>query len=1093
MNEQQDSIKLKEEILASLQETKEKLHGAHDDDGIIIEVFNSLYELILNDRDNAIKQSPHMYQSVITMLTNIQSRLSENMQKHYIKAFQFIYSGVKSGYYVEIEQYIVQYKGKYGDFTYDDAYNDILEVIDCFAENDDIYSSHIKKLSSVLSKHMPESAFYAYVKYLTKTCRNQNKQIKALRQILEIDENWYAVHAELGGIYSSQGKWQKAIECYETAVTAGEIYRTDMMYFSIALCYFKTRQYLKCIEYYKKCLEITPDFQSANNYLGVAYKKLKDYNQALQCFSKSIALGTDGSHPFRNKLETLIKLERNKEAVAFAAENPTYFKSKHYKKIMEKAAVGQGNMDVLSAELEKTTENEHAGTVTIDEGSSGLQLYAHQQAAHRDMSRKILNDKFKAGLLVLPTGGGKTLTATYWIMGNILDRDQKIIWLAHRHELLNQARSSFEKVSYSDIAHRKKQYNFRVISGQHDRPVHIKPSDDVIIASKTSLCRGFSYLSDKWLSPNNSDVFLVIDEAHHATAKEYRNLIDNIRDTVPSVKVLGLTATPFRTAESEQGLLKKIFHNDIIYKIDMRELISREILATPIFEEVKTEVDMLKLFQTSDGAAVLERIEKESFFDIDSIGAEIAVNIAENAERNSIIIKKYNKDKYGQTLVFALNVNMAIALNKLFNDNKVKSDYVVSDIKDMATGVTYLSKENKEKIQKFRDGELEVLINVNILTEGTDLPNVQTVFLTRPTKSTILMTQMIGRGLRGLKAGGTKDCYIVSFVDDWQNRIAWVNPERLFIDENADFDDHSAETRKMAMRLVAIQKIEEFAAIADGTLDERLGRLNFIERIPVGLYKFSYLVPMEDEEDEVVNCDVLVYDCMQKAYQELLDWLPVADLHDENAAIQHINDTLFTETDRLVGYRKQDIADIIAYYKQTEGLPEFIAFTERAEYDIGRLAKHVISERLDVLTRQEFIKNEWNKSNSRWSAFYGINNQKAFRKTINDEIDKILYPEDYKATHMKPLTQKELLQIQDLPLYEIRQSFPELGEKIRSSVFEKFTDSDGLYFSAQSGYKSRNKLDFQIDHIVPMAKGGKTVLENLQLLKRSENLIKGTN
>lgn len=355
------------------------------------------------------------------------------------------------------------------------------------------------------------------------------------------------------------------------------------------------------------------------------------------------------------------------------------------------------------------------------------------------------------------------------------------------------------------------------------------------------------------------------------------------------------------------------------------------------------------------------------------------------------------------------------------------------------------------------------------------------------------MTQMIGRALRGLKAGGTKDCYIVSFVDDWQSRIAWVNPERLFIDENADFNDLSAETRKMAMRLVAIQKIEEFAAIANGTLDERLEQINFIERIPVGLYKFSYLIPTEDDEDESINCDVLVYDCMQQAYKELFAWLPTADLRDVEAAARHISDTLFTETDRLIGYHKKDISDIIHYYKQTEELPEFIAFTERNDYDVSRLAKHIIENRLDPISRQEYINSEWNQSNSRWAAFYGLNNQKAFRKTITDEIDKILNPDDYEVATVKPITQNEQRQIQDLPLYEIRQRFPELGEKIRTAVFDKFTDADGCYCSAQSGYKSRNKLDFQIDHIIPMSKGGKTVLDNLQLLARAENMRKSAN
>ncbi|OWY67707.1 hypothetical protein B7486_30080 [cyanobacterium TDX16] len=88
-------------------------------------------------------------------------------------------------------------------------------------------------------------------------------------------------------------------------------------------------------------------------------------------------------------------------------------------------------------------------------------------------------------------------------------------------------------------------------------------------------------------------------------------------------------------------------------------------------------------------------------------------------------------------------------LNSLLKKRGINSDFVAAKITDVNTDSTISVKENSEKIKRFRAGELEVLINVEMLTEGTDLPNVQTVFLTRPTTSTILMTQMIGRALRG--------------------------------------------------------------------------------------------------------------------------------------------------------------------------------------------------------------------------------------------------------------------------------------------------------------------------------------------------------
>ena len=715
---------LKDKVLSCLQEFQTANY-----DGNIMEIFNSLRSLIIRDIDDEIKQDAQIFSSVCSVLSDMHKSAKENRHKYYIKTFNYIYNGNRVGYFTELEKYIIEYKAEKSEFAYENAYMNILRLIFYLTKDDDTYKSYIKKLSSILITHLPDSAFCAYVKYLTKAYQNQGSNIKALQQILDTDNNWYAVHAHLGHIYYDQKKWLETIECYELAIASGEVWKVDWLYFRLAWGYDKTKQYTKSVESYKKGLELNPTAQYGNYSLAYVYSKMKDYDNALKYADKSIEIDGIDSYNFNVKMKTLVRAKKNDEAIAFAKQYPKYAKSKHIMRLIEKAG-GQENMDRIFSRLEETTENENAGTVEIEQRNSGLQLYAHQQDAIRDMSRKILNTDKYSGLLVLPTGGGKTLTATYWLMGNILDSGQRVIWLAHRHELLNQARSGFEKVSYSDIARRKKQYNFRVISGQHDKPVHIQSSDDVIIASKTSLHRGFSHLFDKWFSSNGGDVFLVIDEAHHATAKEYRELIEKIREAVPSVKVLGLTATPFRTAENEQGLLKKIFHDDIAYKIDLRELINRGILAEPIFEEVETEIDMIKLFQTPDGAEALARIEQDSFFDIDTIGTKIATDIAEHAERNNAIVRKYieNKEKYGQTLVFALNVTMAIALNKVFKENGVESDFVVSDIKDMATGVTLSSKDNPEKIQKFRDGKLNVLINVNILTEGTDLPKVQTVF-----------------------------------------------------------------------------------------------------------------------------------------------------------------------------------------------------------------------------------------------------------------------------------------------------------------------------------------------------------------------------
>ncbi|MCD8238633.1 MAG: DEAD/DEAH box helicase family protein [Clostridiales bacterium] len=880
-------------------------------------------------------------------------------------------------------------------------------------------------------------------------------------------------------------------------------------YFEKALEYEKQKKFDKAEECLKKCLELDDCYTYANNNLSYYLNKQKKFEEGLIYAEKSIKTRKDGRlNPYRNKFDSLYGLKRDKELLEFVKLYPDKFKTDYYRgkiRTAEKRCLKSGkNISVsdknstgeelgfdFETALNKPTANKSAGSMTVDEKNTNISLYEHQIEAVKNMTAAISENTSYAGVLVLPTGAGKTLTAAYWLMENVLDKGGKVVWIAHRHELLNQAEKAFEKVCCRKVSKNGSKYNWRIISGKHDKPIHIKASDDIIISSKTSLKRGMEKFVKNWLKPNSDKVFLVIDEAHHAAASEYRAIIDEVKKYCPNYKLLGLTATPFRTAENELGLLKKLFPDDIVYKIDLRELINRGILSEPHFESVKTGEDMTKLFEACGGKEKLDRIVGDKFFDIGSIGNDLANQIFNNRNRNSLIVDHYknNSEKYGQTIVFAPSVGMAIALNTLFREKGIKSGYVVSDIRDAATSVVRSAKQNEIIINDFRKGKINVIINVNILTEGTDLPETKTVFLTRPTKSTILMTQMIGRALRGTRAGGTKTAYIVSFIDDWKDKIAWVNPEKLFIDTNADFNINNRETQKQILRLISIGKIEEFAKIADETIDERLSSLDFIERIPVGIYNFSYLVKGEDEDDEAKSCNILVYDCMKEAYESLMAWLPdVSEEELESPELaDHIDETLFGEKEALLGYNKGDIEDIVNYYSQTGELPKLIDFEERSNYDISLVVKNAVEAGGDII---DFADEEWEKNKDKWSAFFGVNNAKAFRQLVFKERDKQKHPEDYETGFAEPITENELIKIKELPLQEIKERYPELGFKLRDEIFRRYTDDEGFYFSKESGCRSKNKLDFQIDHIIPLSQGGFTEPENLQLLTVKENLIK---
>jgi len=736
----------------------------------------------------------------------------------------------------------------------------------------------------------------------------------------------------------------------------------------------------------------------------------------------------------------------------------------------------------------QTVQVEYSGLIQINAGKNPRELYAHQNEAIKALDQK--NKSPFEGLLVLPTGGGKTLTAIYWLLRNFIDKRKKVLWVAHRHELLDQAFETLKFSAYPSLLNDVEQFRYRVISGhpKHDRPVNIQPTDDIIIASKDSLNSGLNYLLDNWVKHSDA-ILLVVDEAHHATAKTYRKLINDIkqnfeaRGKANSFKMLGLTATPFRTDEGEQGLLKKVFPDDIIFSEHLRTLITRGILAEPIFENLETELNFYQELTDRDIKAI------EAF---DKLPKEVAERIAMSKVRNMRIVDRYieNREKYKPLLVFAIDVQHAIELNGLFQKRGINSDFVAAKVK-----------ENSEKIKRFRRGELEVLINVEMLTEGTDLPNVQTVFLTRPTTSTILMTQMIGRSLRGQSAGGTEKAYVVSFIDNWEDKINWVNPEKLTGIEGGEIPDKDPETMKRIVRLISIEKIEEFTRIMDDSIDTTaLEKLEFLKRIPVGIYRFSILEPSEIkspefEADELIprNYDVLLYTDTEEAYDNFVNDLEavfkgvtnIANreiLTDEelNHLLQVTKELYFPDYPFLLGYRDTDVENILRFYAQKEIEPEFIPFRDRRKCNLSTVARHVYENDLTIKQVTEYLDSLWNDGKSFWQVLFGYN-YLYFKKQYDIEINKLLgaYPD---LVVVPPTIIVDTVPLESLSLNEIMERDPAQYREIKDAVFAKHTDVKGFITCAMSGFKSQMRRDFQIDHILPMSKGGLTTLKNLQVL-----------
>lgn len=739
------------------------------------------------------------------------------------------------------------------------------------------------------------------------------------------------------------------------------------------------------------------------------------------------------------------------------------------------------------------------GQVFPKKGTNTRTPYSHQKNAMEALDKMNQESSFST-LVVLPTGGGKTYTASMWLLKNAIDRKKKILWIAHRQMLLDQAAESFQKFAYTEVIPHISSFCFRIVSGasSHDRTSDIRKEDNLLIVSKDSIGRNIDRL-DQWLK-GEKELYLIVDEAHHSTAKTYRKVIDYVKKKIPNVKLIGLTATPFRTAEAEQGLLAKIYsdgikngqvvHGDIgiTYQIGLKELINRQILAKPIFESYYTD----EAYGDSLGVDAWESIQH-----LDILPDEVAQQMADSAARNKLIVEIYknNQKQYGQTILFAVNVVHAIQLTALFKKEGIKADYIVSSIKDAVTDVTISREDNERKLEEYREGYLQVLINVNILTEGVDLPKTKTVFLARPTVSSILMTQMVGRALRGTAAGGTSSAYIVSFIDHWNEHIAWVNPETLF-DGNNEFQDSDYEREKHDIRLIAISKIEEFASVLDDSVDTSfLEKVPFEQRIPVGMYAFTYL----EENGMDHSYQVMVYNSTKIPYENLMDALPTL-FKSFGVTEEYLSDTQLNEMESqcrdsffcgemVPPYEKRDVLNILKYYAQYESIPQFYTFDEidRSKLDVGRIAQHIWDEDMGERKRTEYIDSLWESGDDNMlRLFFG--RKLYFLNQINIELMKLSHPDIYDDENNIQYGSRAL---EDLPLHEIGKINPLLEQQLRNDTFKKAMDKDGNYHCAKCGISDKSRIFFQVDHIIPMNAGGKSTLDNLQILCRQCNGQKG--
>lgn len=457
------------------------------------------------------------------------------------------------------------------------------------------------------------------------------------------------------------------------------------------------------------------------------------------------------------------------------------------------------------------------------------------------------------------------------------------------------------------------------------------------MASVASLARRAEIREQLLADPK---LFVVIDEAHHAPAKTYHDIIRQLQRQ-KRFRVLGLTATPTRTAEDEQSELSRLFGGNVLYQVDMRRLIERGTLARPILVRVETTADV-EAELTDDDRAHIARFGE--------ISEEALDRIAGLALRNSVIVDHFmtERARYGKTLIFAVNVRHAAMLAERLREQGVSADYVASHRPDGTEG------DPGALIQAFRDGRLDVLVNVQMMTEGVDVPDIQTVFITRPTQSEILFRQMVGRALRGPVAGGTKEAYLVSFEDQWRQYRDWEHPFELVPDIVEQVE--GPVTPKVALT-EAVQAVLPWdvirataARMREISIDQKA---DAFDAIPHGSYVLERQEPGEDAYRRIIT----VYDHQRECWEALLgDLYRRTARGDIGSEAQH--EEYFADCDEPAA-TFQDCEAIIQHWRAGADRPVYVAIDGRDSCDPYMVALEIKAQELGETDRTDLIERRY--------------------------------------------------------------------------------------------------------------------------------------
>jgi hypothetical protein len=424
----------------------------------------------------------------------------------------------------------------------------------------------------------------------------------------------------------------------------------------------------------------------------------------------------------------------------------------------------------------------------------------------------------------------------------------------------------------------------------------------------------------------------------------------------------------------------------------MGKLIAQELLARPIPVRVATNFDAEQDMTAAD---------REHLVDFHDLSPDMLERIGQSVRRNELIVQHYvqNRSKYGKTLVFTTNIAAAALLKAAFNralaGTGVEAEYLASQRPDLVEGER--APERSEVLRTFEDprSALDVLINVDMLTEGVDLPGTQSAFLARPTSSAILFRQMVGRALRVTPS--KKLAYIVSFDDQWTTFGGLYTTEQWMLEEEVDEvgeepvspppgdEPPPGSVTPDPPKVDAPPPLawDELEAVVHAIRQNvRNADADVFEAVPHGMYVLEYEV-----DGEAVHHVIHVYEHQLPCWQELFRRVNAMTAEQLSSIdVAALDDDIFFD---CASPRPSPLEVELIVRRRAAGdaTPEYIPLASRAECDPREIAR--IARERDLRRSEENALLE-----QRYTALarqiYGSTS--AFRAAFDDAMRELEHP-----------------------------------------------------------------------------------------------------